>query len=215
MQEETLCSHLGISCYGSAVIRVNPDIARVELTVDSLKDEAKDAFIAVQKKTAAVMALLKTMNIHESQSSRVSLERETRWVDGEHTVLGYNAALGLNILVRDVSLVEKMILGCIEAGANKIRSVHFDTIKLRETRATARKNAIRSARAKAMDYCEEAGVRLGKVVKIDDLNPARVSGNRESYQEYEFEEDPDAGVRAIDPGAVNVTAAVQVLFELN
>src|SRR5229473_3394794 len=59
----------------------------------------------------------------------------------------------------------------VEAGANEVTSVKYLTTQLAELRAQARREAVAAARRKAEVYSEAAGVALGHVLHIEDVNP--------------------------------------------
>jgi uncharacterized protein YggE len=104
-----------------------------------------------------------------------------------------------------------MLVDLVEAGANEIDSVDFDVTSKGEMRAEARRQAVQAARRKAELYAEAAGVRLGAVVHIDDVDPETVGHER--YRSHA------AGGAAADqdlaPGHVVVSAAVILGFSIN
>jgi hypothetical protein len=64
-------------------------------------------------------------------------------------------------------------------------------------------------------YCAAAGVAVGDVLAIEDVNPELLSGRSEghTYREPMAVDDiSEAG--AIDPGAITVGAAVNVVYRL-
>nr|WP_143547599.1 SIMPL domain-containing protein [Rhodopirellula sp. SM50] len=71
-----------------------------------------------------------------------------------------------------------------------------------------------TAAGKAEIYAEAAGVGVGRVSEIEDMNPGIVSGDAERGMHGAAMEDDPPTVRAADPGAIVVGAAVNVIYEI-
>ncbi|MCA9139151.1 MAG: SIMPL domain-containing protein, partial [Planctomycetales bacterium] len=136
---------------------------------------------------------------------------------GERKFLGFRAKIGYSILTRDLERIDELLIGVIEAGADELGGVSFQTSRLKSIRENVRKEALLAARRKAEIYAEAAGVSVGSVCEIEDLNPSVVSGDSErgmhSPATIPLDEDVPP-VKAIDPGAIVVGAAVNVKFEI-
>src|SRR5262249_17776257 len=116
--------------------------------------------------------------------------------------------------------VEELLIGVIDAGVNELTSLTFQTSRLKEVRADARRRAVSAAREKAEIYAAAAGVALGEVRAIEDVNPDRLTGpdglrgRLEVHSQREPEIDDTGDITAIDPGAITVGAAVVLLFAI-
>ena len=111
------------------------------------------------------------------------------------------------------SLMEEVLAGSVDACVNEITSVDFQTTRLKEIRADARKRAVEAAREKAENYCAAAGVCLGRIIHIEDVNPDTLqSGEGHGMREITPEEDGE--IQAFDPGSITVRAAVRLAFEI-
>ncbi|MCA9194150.1 MAG: SIMPL domain-containing protein [Planctomycetales bacterium] len=204
----------GIKVFGSAIIRVAPDVASIAVAVTRLEKQPKDAFSKAHTGARAVHDYLKAASIDDVRSSRITLTQEHQYRNGENKFLGYQAKLGYSIVVRDLDRVEELLIGLIEAGANELTSVTFETSRLKVVREDARKRAIAAAREKASVYAIASGVAVGEVILIEDMNPEMLSGRYEGHVHREPVIDDPGDVKAVDPGAITVGAAVNVLFEI-
>ena len=90
----------------------------------------------------------------------------------------------------------------------------FQTTRLKDVRADARRQAILAAREKAEVYASAAGISLGHVIGIEDVNPEVLSGRSESHVKRELSTDDPGEQKAIDPGAITVGAAVTVMIAI-
>jgi uncharacterized protein YggE len=204
----------GVRVFGSAVIRVAPDIATILVGVSRLEQQPEPAFAAARTAAQSVGAYLQRRGMQDFGSSRITLSQDFRYVNGEQRFVGYAARIGFSVVLRNMDQVEETVTGLIGAGANELTSVTFQTSRLREVRADARRRAIAAAREKAELYCAAAGVVAGGVLAIEDANPEFITGRNESHVHREPVIDDTGEVKAMDPAAISVGAAVHVLYAL-
>ena len=205
----------GVRVFGSAVLRVAPDTASIVVAVSRVEPLPDSAFARARDAAQAINTYLHKAGVKEFGSSRMNLAQQYRFSNGESHFLGYQAKIGFNVVLREMDRVDGLLTGLIKAGANELTSVTFETTQLQAIRADARRRAVAAARAKAELYCEAAGVGVGQVLAIEDVNPESLSGHSESHSFREplpVDDPGDPG--AIDPGAITVGAAVNVLYEL-
>jgi uncharacterized protein len=206
----------GISVFGSYVMRVEPDVALVTFAVAHSKPEPPAAFAATRQAVADVRAYLRDADVPPAdvQTSVINLSAEWHGYGKERVFLGYEARASLSVRLTDLRRFEEILAGVVQAGANQIQSTGFQTTRLAEMRAQARRGAFAAARRKGELYAEEAGVRLGEVLHVEDVNPDGVRG-RESHgaDASSLESEGDA-LQPFTPGSVQVQAAVQVMFAI-
>lgn len=205
----------GIRVFGSAVVRVAPDTASIVVAVSRLEKQPEAAFAKAREGAQTVNAFLHKAGIKDFGSSRVTLSQEFRYSQGENRFVGYKAKLEFNVVLRQMDKLDSLLSGLIAAGANELTSVTFQTTRLKDLRADARRRAVAAARAKAELYCQAAGVAVGSVVAIEDVNPELLSGRSEGHTYREPAPVDDTGEpAAIDPGAIAVGAAVNVVYRI-
>ena len=213
-ESQPIQTPFGVSVFGSAILRVSPDVASIEVSVSRIENQPKSAFSSARKATSEVRNFLKKANIGDVGSSRVTLSQEFRYSGGEQRFLGYKAKVGFNIVLEDLDLVEEILIGVVDAGANEVNSVRFQTRDLKALRAQARERAVEAAAEKARTYCNAAKVRLGSVLHIEDVNPDILTGRNEGHVRVQVEPDDTGDLRAFDPGAITVAGAVRVGFSI-
>lgn len=212
---ESLRSTHCIRVFGSAVVRVAPDVASILVAVSRIEQKPEAAFSKAREGAQAVNSLLHKAGMKDFGSSRITLSSEFRYSNGENRFVGYKSRIEFNVLVREIDRMEVLLSGLIGAGANELTSVTFQTTRLKEFRADARRRAITAAREKAQLYCEAAGVALGTVLAIEDVNPEVLTGRSEGHTFREPAAVDDSGEPgAIDPGAITVGAAVNVVYQI-
>lgn len=211
--DQTIRNPLGINVFGSTLIRIEPDIASLNFAVTHLDKHPKDAFREARSVAQKVRAYLAQAGIPDVSSSHISLSEEREYSGQHRRLLGYSARVAFNVLLRDLNRVEEILSGIVDAGANQISSVEFQTTRLKQVRAEARQRAVAAARQKAEIYCEAAKVKLGSVLHIEDVNPDQLRGY-EGHVFHEVAPDDEGPLQAIDPGSIVVRAAVMIAFRI-
>ncbi len=204
-----------VKVFGSAIVRVAPDTASIVVAVSRTEQKPGDAFAKAREGAKAVMEYLHKAGVEDFGSSRVTLSQEFRYANGEQKFVGYQGKIEFNVVLRELDKVDAVLCGLITAGANILASVTFQTTRLKELRADARRRAVVAAREKAELYCGAASVAVGAVVAIEDINPETLTGRGEGHTYREAAPVDDAGEPgAIDPGAITVGAAVNVVCRI-
>ena len=209
-QVQLVQNPFGVNVFGSSLIRVEPDIVSLNFAVSRLHQHPKDAFQEVRKVSQSVRRYLEETHVDEVNTSRLTISQSFRYTSGEQKFIGYTAKVVYRVLLRQLDKMEDVLAGIVDTGVNEIESVDFQTTKLKELRADVRRQAINAAREKAENYCNAAGVTLGKVIHIEDVNPDNLRG-RESHMEM----GRLGQIQAFDPGSITVSAAVIVAYKID
>jgi uncharacterized protein len=213
MSTQMISNPFGITVFGSAISRVEPDIASLHFAVSRLEQQPKDAFRGIREDAQKVRTYLVQNGVTDIGSSQVTLEASFSRDTNQRKFEGYRARIEFNVLIRRLDRVDDILTGVIEAGVNELHGTSFQTSRLKEIRADSRMRAIQAAREKAELYCEAAGVVLGSVLHIEDANPEALRASHVDYTAAEPQSDDDT-IRAIDPGSITVGAAVRVAYSL-
>ena len=207
----------GVTTFGSHVLRVSPDRAAITVAINRMAAEPAAAFRETKEATNRVRAFLKTSAVddREVRSSRITLETRFRRVGNVDEFVGHRASIEITVALTELDLLETLLVGVVENGADQVRSVRFHTSQLREHRATARVAALKAARDKAELYCKAADVTLGKVLHIEDTDPTKAGRRGYGHMvDQDFTELGDNSPGAYDPGAISVSGAVVVSFAI-
>ena len=210
---QSIKNPIGLNVFGSALLRVAPDVASINLSVTATHEKPKAAFEATRKSARDVREYFAAASVNDVQSSRIKLNEEWDYVGGRRERQGYTARVTFNVILNDLDRIEEIICGAVDVGANEIGDVTFQSCQLKHYRAKARQQAVIAAREKAEVYVQAAGVSLGNLLHIEDMNPDRVRGS-EGHVIREPEIDDEGPLSAFDPGAITVGAAVVLTFSL-
>ena len=208
---------VGVNVYGSAVLRTEPDRAVAEVGVARVASTPKAAFSETGKAVEAVTKSLRRNNIPPEgvEVSRVVLTTAYEGYGQTQKFIGYRARVSFRIVIDQLDIVERLLTDAVDAGANEVSSVKYHTTQLRELRAQARREAVAAARVKAEVYAEAAGISLGHVLHIEDVNPESTvyrGGHVEATGADPQDEDIASGT--LRSGSLVVNAAVMVTWSI-
>ncbi|MDQ1656229.1 MAG: uncharacterized protein QOD41_1312 [Cryptosporangiaceae bacterium] len=202
----------GVTAYGAASVKATPDLVRVRFRVIRVEQTPSEAFSAASDAVTAVRQTVRRHEVPDGAVQRSRLDLKSSW-DGygkDRRFLGYQCQAAFSIESTNLDTVQRLLVDLVAAGANEIDEVGFDVTAKGELRSQARQDAVRAARRKAELYAEAAGVRLGAVVHIDDVDPEQVGVER--YRGHGS--GGAASPEDLAPGHVVVSAAVILGFSI-
>jgi uncharacterized protein len=212
---ESISTPWGVSVFGAASLDAAPDMARLRLAIRETKKRPAEAFEVTRGAVNRVREVLRGHGIPDAavSTSRLNLRSSTRYDprEGGQKFAGYECAASFMIEVRDLEVLEAVLVDAVEAGANQVEGVEFDVSTKKALRARARAAAVTATREKAELYAEAAGVRLGAVVHIKDAEPERGEAVYRGYAASAAESGRDSN---LTPGQLSVTAAVILGFSI-
>lgn len=197
---------------GEGVVSAQPDMAVISLGVSH---EARTAGEAMERTSQAMNEVLTTLadagiEARDIQTSSVSLS--PRWDhsqrDTRPRVVGYVAANGLRVRVRDLDALGGILDNVIGSGANQMNGLSFALGDPRPAQDAARAAAVQDARAKAEVLAEAAGIELGPIRRISEgsfVSPGGGTMMRDMAME--------AAV-PIASGEVDTRVSVTVIFDI-
>lgn len=188
----------------------------VSLAINRLAAEPSEAFGAARDATRGVRDALRACSVPDAEvrSSEITLQTQYRHVAGASEFIGHRATVEITVSLTDLTKLESVLVGSVGAGADQVRSVQFKTLRLRELRAQARRAAAEAARAKATLYADALGVKLGKVLHVEDVDPTMMARREHSHVVDQGPPDDEVGVGVYDPGTIAVSGTVVVSFAI-
>ncbi|NUP46796.1 MAG: SIMPL domain-containing protein [Catenulispora sp.] len=204
----------GVSVFGAASVEVAPDLAHLRLATKQNHDTPAAAFAATREAATAIREALRAHGVPDTGISASHLTLTTAW-RFENSIRihnGYDCSVSFIVEIRDLESLEPILIAAVDAGANSVDSVEFDVAAKKEMRAKARSKAVEAAREKAALYAEAAGVRLGPVIHIEDVDSEQLTSPYRSHSSAGRSGDTDSD---LTPGRITVQAAVCLGFRLD
>ena len=158
-----------IAVTGRGEIKVSPDRATIQISVQTRASTAAAAAAENATKQQSVLSALRALGFSNDQLSTVNYNvyPEQRYDAGKDPVIvGYNVTNTILIDVRKLSQVGPAIDAALSHGANMITSLQFYASNTEVARRTAIGTAIEKARADAEAAAHAAGGTLGTLLEI-------------------------------------------------
>ena len=207
-----------MSLQGVGEITATPDMAIITSGVVTIEETARAALNANSAAMSELFALLSAFKIdaRDMQTSDFSIfpnyvRPNRRDNDGNPKpprIASYQVSNTLNVIVRDLESLGRLLDLSVSVGANQIQSIRFGVTDTAPLFAEARRNAMADAIQKAELYAEAAGVRLGPIISISEPG-----ASRPPFEPIMARMEPGAAV-PVSAGELTFSRQVQVVWQL-
>lgn len=158
-----------VSVVGSGLVYVTPDIAYINIGVQSKADTVVDALQQNNAQAQAVKDTLISAGVDEkdiqTSSFNVYPQSDTD-AQGKIVRTYFTVENNVYVTVRALDSLGKVLDAVAKSGANNIYGINFDVQDKTKAQSEARKLAVDSARTQAQELATAAGVELGNVILI-------------------------------------------------
>ena len=203
--------YITISATGST--NVVPDAVRITATVSVIGKTSKEALATASTTSSAVRKALTANKIatKDVATQSVSVFPEYTYpANGTPVLSGYRASQSFDITVRAASTAGAVVDAIVDAGGDNLQVNSASPFVLDNDKATetARASAVARAKAKANSYAKLLGVKLGKVIYLDETStPA-------PFPIYSAAAKAEDSATQIDLGEQKVTVSVTVRWSI-
>jgi len=159
-----------IAVTGRGEVKVSPDRATIQISVQTRGSTAAAAAAENASKQQAVLAALRALGLGNDQLSTINYNvyPEQRYEQGkEPVIVAYNVTNTILADVRKLTQVGPVIDAALSHGANMITSLQFYASNTEAARRTAIGTAIEKARADAEAAARAAHGTLGTLLEIN------------------------------------------------
>jgi len=205
-----------LSVSGSGSVDVVPDMAIVQLGVETQADTASQALNENSDQMDGLINALESAGVssQDIQTQRIELQpvyQQQNTAQQNQTppqIIGFRASNLVEVTVRNLDNLGELLDAAVSSGGNTINSIRFQVSNPQTALDQARENAMNDAQHKAEQLASLAGVELGQVMTISESSstpptPVVVSAAREQ-----------AAAVPVQPGTESIQVNVQVTWEL-
>lgn len=149
----------------------SPDTAELSASIVNNDTTAQTTQAGIDKKAAQLLSYLEQSGISQSDISTSDYSLYPQYNNANsnnNAITGYSGSETLTAKIHDLTKVGVIIGGITQNGANQIESVNYTFSDPDALREQARQQALTSARQKAQDLANAAGVKIGKLVTFTD-----------------------------------------------
>jgi uncharacterized protein YggE len=201
-----------VTASGTGTTQAAPDTAEMSFGVTTTSADAKTALDDASKAAEQISSAVKKQGIaaEDIQTRDVSVWPQTTDQDGKQVITGYQASLSVQVKVRDIAKLGEVISAANDAGANNISGPTFTIADPTPVRAVAIEKAVADARKTAEAMATAAGKSVGEVLSMSssDAGAVPVMWGASDMAAGAARDVP------IEPGQLDITATVVVVFEL-
>lgn len=193
-----------------------PDIATLSTGVVTQATDANAAMRANAEQMNKVVAAIKAAGIadRDIQTSGVNLNPQYHYTENQPPrITGYQASNTVNITVRDIGKLGKILDALVAVGANQINGPSFDIDDKKKDAGydEARRAAVEKAQARAEMYAKTLGVRVRRIVSISEGSGFRPPMPMPMMAMAKMDR---AESTPISPGESTLSVNLDVMFEL-
>jgi uncharacterized protein YggE len=196
-----------LTVVGRGSIDAVPDTAKVTLGVYALEKDLRTAKSNADAAVSELLEVARSAGVSPKDVASSILSIEPKYSDAETPeFLGYEVSRSVEVTLRDLALLDKVVDQAIDAGANRQFNVVLTSSKLRELQDQAMSVAIEDARLQAARLAEGFGARLGPVRTIGPNTGSGVASYSVAALSY--------GSGSFTPGSISVRSELSVTFLL-
>jgi uncharacterized protein YggE len=203
-----------LSVSAQAEARRVPDVATISAGVVTQAADANAAMRANATQMDKVMAAIRAAGIAERdiQTSGVNLNPQYKYVENQApAITGYQASNTVNLKVRDIAKLGKVLDALVASGANQVNGPSFEIDQPEAAYDEARRAALEKAQARAAMYAKALGLRVRRIVSISEGGGFQPPMPMPMMAMARGKAEADT---AVSPGETTLTANLDVVFEL-
>ncbi len=194
-------------------VSVTPDAVRINATVSVISDTSKNALTQANQSSSKVRAafLANGLEKKDLKTQSINVYPEYNYTsDKGSTLIGYRATQSFEATVRNAANAGAVVDAIVDAGGDalQVNSVTPFILNAAGATASARENAVKNARTKAISYAKLLGVRLSNLMTlVEEYAP--------SFERPVYALDKGAeGNTVVDLGQQEVTVTVTVKWSI-
>jgi uncharacterized protein len=203
---------------GDSTISAKPDRAEIDIGVITQAASAQTAGAENARQFDSVVAEVKRLlgPGAEIRTAGYSLTPNYRYPKdgGRPQIAGYTASNTVAVRTSDLASVGKLLDSVTQSGANNIQRLQFSLKDEGSVRAQALADAVSKARANAEALAAAMGVRLAGVWRIEQEGAERIRPMLMNRMGAAMMTEAAAPPTPVEPGTVDVHAAVTLLMEI-
>jgi len=203
-----------IAVTGMGHASASPDQCRVHISLNHFAETAADALAVTADLATKAIAALADVQIEQCEVQTVGLSVQDFFDQAQQKVTAHIGSYQLDVIVRPIAEAGGVLasLSSTVGDALQVRGINLTIEDPEPLRSRARRLAIQDAKRRAAEIADEAGVRLGAILSIQDENAGRIN--------YVQQARPMSGHIAasanvpIEAGNVSASSAVTLIYAI-
>lgn len=204
-----------ITVTGTGSVTLKRDQATTNIAVSLSADRAADAMSRATATYNAVRKAILELGIKADDLTTTGISLYPEWDytptqhGGKPVITGYRATISVQVTTTVLNAAKALDVATSVGGdAVSVNGLSFDVADPDAITDASRVRAVTNAKAKAKDYAEALGQRVGRAIKIVETGAAMPTPI------YAPTTKGEAAVVDLDPGTQKVSSSVTITFEL-
>jgi uncharacterized protein len=197
-----------VTVVGAGQVQGTPDTLTANVSIEATAPDVTTAMNQSSSRTQAVIDALANNRVDRKDISTASVSLQPQYGPDSSKITGYRARNTITVKIRDLGSASGTLALIVSTGgdATRINSVNYSIDDDSKLVKDARTRAFDDAQARAEQYAQLSGLKLGKVISISEA-----SGTTPAPTPM-----PHAAAEPVplEPGQQTVSFSVTVVWEL-
>jgi uncharacterized protein YggE len=163
--------YISVSSVGT--VKVTPDAVRLNASVSAISKVSKDALAAANVAASKFRAAILANGIDKKylSSTTLTVYPEYNYTQNAGNVLiGYRASQSFEVVIRNAAKAGEIVDAVVASAGDSLAINGVTPFVYDNTKATeaARNSAVKNAKAKAASYAKLLGVKIGKIIYLQE-----------------------------------------------
>jgi uncharacterized protein YggE len=163
--------YISVSSVGT--VKVTPDAVRLNASVSTISKVSKDALAAANVAASKFRAAILANGIDKKylSSTTLTVYPEYNYTQNAGSVLiGYRASQSFEVVIRNAAKAGEIVDAVVASAGDSLAINGVTPFVYDNTKATeaARNSAVKNAKAKATSYAKLLGVKIGKIIYLEE-----------------------------------------------
>jgi hypothetical protein len=202
---------------GEGKVVIKPDVAIMNFGLVS----QNIALAAAQKENTEKMnnflkGLKKDFQVEEKdvQTSNYSINPRYDWNSGQQKLIGYEVSQSVTVKVRNLDKLGDIVARAGSEQLNQVGSLQFTIDDPENAKKEAREKAFAQVKQRAEDLAKVSGVKLGRIISIQENNGSVTQPRPIMYATDMMKESAGAIAPTIATGSNEISANVAIEYEI-
>jgi uncharacterized protein YggE len=163
--------YISVSSIGT--VKVTPDAVRLNASVSNISKVSKDALAAANVAASKFRAAILANGIDKKYLSSTTLTVYPEYnytQDAGNVLIGYRASQSFEVVIRNAAKAGEIVDAVVASAGDSLAINGVTPFVYDNTKATeaARNSAVKNAKAKATSYAKLLGVKIGKIIYLQE-----------------------------------------------
>ncbi len=210
---------------GEGKVYAKPDVAIVDMSVINQNIDVEKVQAENDEKTQKVINFLKESGVDEKDIKTLQYnlqpEYDYNWCRNASStqyisycppkLVDYILTQTIEVKIRDLNNVGKIIGKLTDVGVNQVSSINFIVDEDSVYKSEARKEAVLDAQKRANDIAQTAGIKLGRIITINE------STNNDVYPRVNYAKEALMDLSSASPieiGSNEINTSISLIYEI-